>query len=108
MKVRFSVVSEFIAELETDTALIEDNILRVTVCYQPVRDLPVTQLSVVAGCVIRGKIVELRQDCGQMFAPQAGTERSTAPERLAERLQATLTQEAARLGLTIRAGILED
>ena len=40
MKVRFSVVSEFIAELETDTALIEDKLLRVTVCYQPVRDLP--------------------------------------------------------------------
>jgi hypothetical protein len=46
MKVRFSIVSEFIAELETDTALIEDKLLRVTVCYQPVQD---GALGVIAG-----------------------------------------------------------
>jgi hypothetical protein len=80
-----------------------------TLLYQPVRDLPVVQLFVVAGCVIRGKLVELRQDCGQMFVPQAGVERHlTNEERLAERLQATLREEAARLGLTLRGGVFEE
>jgi len=110
MKVRFSMVSEFIAELETDTDLIEDKILRVAVLYQPVRGVPVVQLFVVAGCVVRGKIVELRQDCGQMLAPFPGVAREElhAQERLAERLQATLKKEAERLGFTLRAGVLED
>ena len=110
MKVRFSMVSEFIAELETDTDLIEDKMLRVTVLYQPLRGLPVVQLFVVAGCVMRGKIVELRQDCGQMLTPFPGVEREEVhvQERLAERLHATLKKEAERLGLTLRAGVLED
>src|SRR5437870_2695785 len=101
MKVQFSVVSEFIQELEADKDLIEDQILRMSLLYQQVRDLPVVQLFVVAGCVIRGKIIELRQDCGHTFAPFPGTERHvTNEERMAARLQDTLRQEAARLGLT--------
>ena len=66
----------------------------------PVQDLPVVQLFVVASCVIRGKIVELRLDCGQMFAPQAGMERHFTHEvRLAEQLQATIREEAIRVVL---------
>jgi hypothetical protein len=109
MKVTFSVVSEFMQDLEADKECIEDKILRVSLVYQQVRDLPVVQLSVVAGCIIRSKIVELRLDCGQMFAPQAGMERHFTNEvRLAEQLQATLREEAARLGLTLRGGVLEE
>lgn len=109
MKVRCSVVSEFMQELETEKEFIAEKILRMSLLYQQVRDLPVVQLFVVAGCVIRGKIVELRQDCGHMFAPCPGTERHvTNEERLAERLQDTLRQEAAQLGLTMRGGILEE
>ena len=88
MKVQFSVVSEFIQELETEQEFIEEKILRMALLYQQVRDLPVVQLFVVAGCVIRGKIIELRQDCGHMLAPCPGTGRHvTNEERLAERLQ---------------------
>jgi hypothetical protein len=109
MKVQFSVVSEFTQDLEADKELIEDKILRMTLLYQQVRDLPVVQLFVVASCVIRGKIVELRLDCGQMFAPHAGTERQpTNEERLAEQLQATIREEAVRLGLTLRGGVFEE
>lgn len=96
-------------ELEANKDLIEEKILRMSLLYQQVRDLPVVQLFVVAGCVMRGEIVELRQDCGHMFAPLPGTEQHvTNEERLAARLQDTRRQEAARLGFIMRGGVLEE
>src|SRR5919108_16051 len=101
MKVRFNVVSEFVEELEVDKELVEDKILRVSRIYQQAKTAPLVNLSVVATCVVRGKIVYLRQFCGQMFEPHPGTDQEpTAQERIAERIQYTLQQEATRLGLS--------
>ncbi len=109
MKVCFHMVSEFIGEIEEDIDLVEDKILRVTRTYQETNSAPLVHLYTVATCVVRGKIVELRQYCGQMFPPHTGVDQKpTSQERLTARLEETLKQEAARLGLTLRAGILED
>jgi hypothetical protein len=109
VKVRFNVVSESVGELERDKDLVEDKLLRVSRIYQHTQTHPLVHLYVMATCVIRGKVVYMRQFCGQMFEPHPWTDREpTAQERIAERIQQTLKQEALRLGLTVRAGIIEE
>ena len=109
MKVRFNVVSEFVEELELDKDVVEDKILRVSRLYEHTHTAPLVHLYVLATAVVRSKIVYLRQFCGQMFDRHPGVEHEpTTQERTAERIQETLTQEAARLGFTIRAGVLEE
>src|SRR2546425_10854999 len=69
MRVTCSVVEEFLAELALDAHLVEEGIVRVTLRYQHVKDAPLVDLSVVAGVVVGGKIVELRQQIGRCFWP---------------------------------------
>ena len=106
MKVCFHTVSEFIGEIEEDIGLVEDKILRVTRMYQQTKTAPLVHLYTIATCIVHGRVVELRQFCGQIFHPHPGVDQE--PTRLAARLEETLKQEAARLGLTVRAGIVED
>jgi hypothetical protein len=109
MKVRFNVVSEFVAELELDKDAVEEGILRVSRLYEHTQTVPLVYLYVIATAVVRGKLVYLRQFCGQMFTRHPGVEHEpTVQERTAERIQETLSQEAVRLGFTIRAGVLEE
>jgi hypothetical protein len=109
MKVMFHQVSEFVEELEQDAHLVENKILRVACLYEQEKAMPLVRLVVVATCIIRGKVVTLRQGCGQMLTPHPGVAQRPAPvEALAHRLQETLRQEGARLGLSLRAGIYEE
>lgn len=109
MKVLFHQVSDFVEELEQDAHLVENKILRVACLYEQEQALLLVRLVVVATCIIRGKVVRLRQGCGPMLTPHPGVERRpTAVEALAHRLQETLRQEGTRLGLSLRAGIYEE
>jgi hypothetical protein len=65
MKVKFSTADEFLAELSKECSsasgpyAIDDQILRLTYSYRQDPHVPLRYLSVVAGVVIRGKVVEL-------------------------------------------------
>src|SRR5712691_5044214 len=56
MRVKCSVVEEFLEELALDAHVVEEGIVRVTLRYQPLPDAPLVALSVVAGVVVGGKI----------------------------------------------------
>ena len=77
-KVRFSVVEEFLAELAAEPQAVEDRIVRVTLNYQQSPQVPfVYHLSVVASFLAHGKLVYLKQACGDVwqekdYAPDSG------------------------------------
>src|SRR2546421_6341056 len=76
MRVRFSVVEEFIAELalEAEQQQIEDRIVWVTYNYAQSRQVSfVYHMSVVAGFVVRGKLIQLTQRCGDVMRGRHGT-----------------------------------
>jgi len=68
MKVRFSVVEEFVAELEAEQNHVEDNIVRATYQYEQSTSVPlIYHMSVVAGFAVRGKLVYVKQACGDVW-----------------------------------------
>jgi hypothetical protein len=108
MKVRFSTIDEFLAELALEPALVEDKILRMTRVYESMRTAPLMHLYVVAGVVIRGKLVELRQFCGQVMEVAHELESNQRRLAQAEALLVRLRMEATRLGLQVRAGVFDN
>src|SRR3989442_4469203 len=84
MRVTFSSVEEFLAELALDAHLVEEGIVRVTLRYQHVKDAPLVDLSVVAGVVVGGKIVEVRQQIGSCFLPPSPEQDNTLPTKTPE------------------------
>jgi hypothetical protein len=116
MKVRFSIIEEFLAELRLDTpvedtsvgGVWDEHILRVTRTYEQTKQPIILHCHVLATCVIRDKIVELRQYCGQIWdvtdhEPPSNAETQTR----AEALLAQLREAAEALGLEVRAGVYE-
>ena len=104
MRVTFSVVEEFLAELALDAHLVEDGIVRVTLRYQPVQDAPLVALSVVAGVVVGGTIVEVRQQIGNCFWPPS-TEQDNTLQTKAREVRNRLVVKAQELHLSVRAGV---
>src|SRR5262245_61544768 len=104
MRVTFSSVEEFLAELALDAHLVEDGIVRVTLRYQPVPDAPLVDLSVVAGVIVAGKIIEVHHQIGNCFWPpspdQDKTLQTTAWE-IRDRIVCTVRE----LHLSVRAGV---
>jgi hypothetical protein len=113
MKVKFSTADEFLKELEKECSsssgsfAIDDQILRLTYSYRQDPHVPVQYLSVVAGVVIRGKIVELHQYVGQMMADPAIHEASRNVKGRAEAIRAAVEAKSRELQLDVRAGMFE-
>src|SRR5438128_5454043 len=82
MKIKFSNVDEFLAELTKECEsssgpyAIDDQILRLTYSYRQDPHIPLSYLSVVAGVVVRGKIVELHHYVGEVMTGAASHEGS--------------------------------
>lgn len=67
MKVKFSAVEKFVEELQLEREDVADEIVRITYSYQPFKDHPhLMSLTVVAGIVVRGRLVELHKACGMV------------------------------------------
>jgi hypothetical protein len=112
MKIKFSSADEFLAELTKECTsssgpyAIDDQILRLTYSYRQDPHVPLRYLSVVAGVVIRGKIVELHQYVGELMdVPH--NEGSTKVKARAEIIRANIEATARELHLEVRAGIFE-
>jgi hypothetical protein len=110
MKVKFSTADEFLAELSKECAsssgpyAIDDQILRLTYSYRQDPHVPLQYLSVVAGVVIRGKIVELNQYVGQFMSDH---ESSLAVKAEAAIIMAKIDATARELNLEVRTGMFE-
>jgi hypothetical protein len=112
VKVKFSTADEFLAELTKECTsssgpyTIDDQILRLTYSYRQDPHAPLRYLSVVAGVVIRGKIVELHQYVGELMEidEHQGSIRIKAR---AEQIRAAVEAKARELNLEVRAGMFE-
>src|ERR1043166_9121406 len=104
MRVRFSVAEEFLDELTQDAHLVEDGLIRVTRNYQPLEMKPLMLLSVHAGVIINGKVVELHQPIGHVWQPPAGGQDDAKVRTRAQEICTQVEAQARTLGLTIRRG----
>ncbi len=111
MKVTFSVVEEFLDELRHEAAQqqVADSIVRATYRYQQAKDVSfLYYMSVVAGFVVRSKLIELNQLCGDVVKGPPEPESNTRTKAVAERIMGQITQATERLGLALRRGVFEE
>jgi len=107
VKVRLSVVEEFLAELEAEQNHVEDSIVRLTFQYKQSKSLPfLYSMSVVAGFVVRGKLVYLKQPCGDIMQGQ-DTEGNQKTKQRAEAIAAQVEEKGQALNLFVRKGMFE-
>lgn len=103
--VRFNQVEEFLEELAKDKDHIERGIVRLTNLYRPSRQVPSIQhLSVVATMRVGRDIIRLEVYCGDLWH----LDRDQPVLDRAKALHTTLEEGCARLGLEVRAGVLEE
>jgi hypothetical protein len=113
MKVKFSTADEFLAELskECNSAsgpyAVADQILRLTFSYRQDPHVPLRYLTVIAGVIIRGKIVELHQYIGEIMGDPTIHEASRTVKGRAEQIRAAVEAKARELQLDVRAGMFE-
>jgi hypothetical protein len=102
MKICFSMVDEFLAELEDDGP--PSKIVRMCRGLRPTRFSPTLyQLAFFAGFMnVRGELVELEADCGERFGGEHALD-SKAEER-ANQLMDVVETRARKLGHATRAG----
>jgi hypothetical protein len=107
MRVRFSYVEEFLDELAQDAHLVEDGLIRITINYQPLEMKPLMRLSVHAGVIVNGKIIELHHPIGHVWQPPAGGQDDAKVRQIAQDVCAQVEAKASALGLTIRRGMFQ-
>lgn len=102
MKVQFSDIDEFFAELHQEMAEgIERRLLRVTQLFQP--QPPGGVVLVLAGALSHGTLLEVRLPVGDLL-PMRDRTTPTEVEQRADALVAAITARAEALGLEVRAG----
>ena len=105
MRVRFSYAEEFLQELAQDVHLVEEGIIRITLNLHPLEMKPVMLLSVHAGVIVHGKVVELHQPIGHVWQPPAGGQDDAKVRTRAQDICAQVEAQASVLGLVIRRGM---
>jgi len=103
MRIKFSTADEFLAELHEERGQVEDGILRLTYVQQQAKGAPYMHLSIYAGAVIRGKIVELRQYLGDLWRMS----RDEEIKENAEAIKSKIITKAHDLNLAVRTGMFE-
>jgi hypothetical protein len=108
MKVRFSTVEEFLEELRQEASAVEDQIVRLTFQYHQTRQVHfVYHMSVLAGFVVRGKLIELRQRVGEVMHNVPEHEGSANVKARAEAIARQIETAAEEMNLILRRGVFE-
>ena len=104
MRVHFSDVREFQAELEVDKTRIYRSIVRATQMFQPTKLSPtIRHVYVIAGACVRSALVELRVYCGQDWGPNFPQSKEALEK--ADQIITRLEGWAQSQGLELRAGV---
>jgi hypothetical protein len=109
--VRFSNVTEFLAELERDgqprDQLIESRIVRFTFGYKPIAEYggSVQSMHAIATYEARGHVVKLFEHCGDHWGEQF-PETQKAIDKAGE-IERQISEACDRLKLDKRAGVIE-
>ena len=113
MIVRFSVVEEFLDELRHEQKEVEDRIVRVTFRYEQSKEVPfLFYMSVVAGFIVRGTLIELKQPCGDVLKEPPATEGNARTRAKAEQIAQQIENVIVALnrdgmGFALRRGVFE-
>ncbi len=111
MKVIFSVVEEFLNELRHEQKEVEDSIVRLTYRYEQSKEVPfLFYMSVVAGFMVRGKLIELKQQGGDAMKPPSELDAKTRAraEQIAQQIENYLTTlNRDGMGFALRRGVFE-
>jgi hypothetical protein len=113
MKVTFSVVDEFLDELRHEQKDVEDMIVRATYRYEQSKDVPfLWYMSVVAGFVVRGKVIELKQAVGDVIRDQHDHDGSRKTKARAEQIMGQIENVVTMLnsggmGIALHRGVFE-
>jgi hypothetical protein len=107
MKVRFTTADEFLEELGKEYLQVEDGILRLTFQHQLDLEGSLDSLSVYAGVVVRGKIVEVRQFIGRLWRV-GNDEGDQKVWEQAQNVHDRISTKARDLNLEVRAGVFEE
>jgi hypothetical protein len=102
IKVQFNQIDEFLEELTQEREAVTDRILRVTYVHAQQSGMPIVQLSVVAGVLVRGVLIEFVQRCGDLWMRRSDSDAQTTQR--AQDLLLRLEEAAHRLDLQIRRG----
>lgn len=108
--VKFSLASEFLAELVMDKDKIHRQIVRVTQVYRPDRVTPViSHLVIVATARIEDYILQMESYVGQVWGQNGQHSNPVTQEtqHRAQELISALTKELQDLGVEIRCGMWE-
>jgi hypothetical protein len=106
VKVCFSPSDEFLEELQKECGQVEDGILRLTFQHRFDPKIGLDNLSVYAGVVVRGKIVEIRQFVGRLW--RAGNDEGDAKVwEKTHTIHDKIYTKARDLNLEVRAGMFE-
>src|SRR5262249_55412109 len=104
--VKFSVVEEFLDELRYEQKEVEDEIVRATYRYQQSKDVPfLYYMSVVAGFVVRGKLIELNPHFGAVVKEPPEPESNAGTEAGAARIMQQISQTVESVVLALRRGV---
>ncbi len=107
MKVHFSVVEEFLDELRYEQCEVEDEIVRLTFNYEQMKGMSsVYHMSVIAGFVVRGKLVYLKQPCGDVWKAE-GNETSVKVRQRADDIAQQIEAHVEGMNLALRRGVFE-
>lgn len=103
IRVKFSDVDEFLAELVRDCGCVDRCIVRATMRWSMSRMIPVQHVTVVAGYVTGGTPVALEQYVGEYYRHGGEKSKDQAVE-----LMAKIEAKVKELGLDCRAGVFEE
>ncbi|MBI4020692.1 MAG: hypothetical protein HY369_00450 [Candidatus Aenigmarchaeota archaeon] len=105
VKVKFSVVDEFLAELRKNAGQVQGRIVRLTRSHQDDDQSPPRWIAVVAGALVSGQLIELSVSCGQDWGK--GVSETERTEKRARETMDRIKKVARTLGLDVRQGHYE-
>jgi len=104
--VQFNNVEEFLAELTTDLAQLDRQLVRVTNLYQQSTQTPIIQyVSVVATARVAVDILRLDVYCGELW--NVDTQHNAPVLKKVEAVQQHLRASCVQLSIEVRAGLLK-
>jgi hypothetical protein len=107
-QVKFSRVEEWLEELEREGGQVEDSIVRLTYRFEPTEISFISNMYLMASFVVRGRLVYVRQLCGQRMQSAPDDEPLTrATMQRSRELAAKIETALAQYGLQQREGVFE-
>ena len=95
-------------ELRLEQKEVEDEIVRMTNQYEQSKQIPfLFYMSVVAGFVVRGKLIELKQACGDILQDPLETAGNQKARAKAERITQQIENAVEGMNLALRRGVFE-